>query len=239
MVSYSGQLAAHGFWNSKWCAASTAAGSKCARKIYSQIDACLSCFDHVTYGVIACIPAFTRRSCHISSPEPIFHRVLRLACRIFQTMQDKPGQDFDGGEKKWILIWLTSVNRRHRAWVCQDLWSKWNHGLHSFQGPLILTQQGISGALGIYWIILGNYGWDVANLDRNAGIDTMFVMNADRVRTSDWPIDAAVASSTTMKVPNLEKAEDGAAMLRHATWGAVASWSQNIHISCYLMLFWF
>jgi len=36
-----------------------------------------------------------------------------------------------------------------------------------------------------------------------------------------------------MKVPNLEKAEDGAAMLRHATWGAVASWSQNIHISCY------
>ena len=38
MVSYSRQLAAHGFWNSKWCAASTAAGSKCARKIYIQID---------------------------------------------------------------------------------------------------------------------------------------------------------------------------------------------------------
>ena len=133
----------------------------CTQDIYIQIDACLSCFDHVTYGVIACIPAFTQRTCHISSPEPIFHRVLRLACRIFQTMQDKPGQDFDGGEKKWILIWLTSVNRRHTAWVCQDLWSKmvqmepWTSFI---SGATHFDRGGNLWSLGYildYWVIMG------------------------------------------------------------------------------------
>ena len=101
----------------------------------------------------------------------------------------------------------------------------------SFQGPLILTQRVISGALGIW----GNYGQLQAIF---AGIDTMFVMNADRVRTSDISDrrNLQMLLGHIVQVPNLEKAEDGA-MLRHATWGTVASSQKYLIYSNLIFIF--
>ena len=95
--------------------------------------------------------------CHISSPEPME----QSAEVSLPHLPDYAGQTRSRFWGWWKEMKFNLIDKcqptSHGLGLKKDLGSKWNHGLHSFQGPLILTQQGISGALGIYIYICAIY----------------------------------------------------------------------------------